>query len=50
MPSVLPVQAISRGGATRRIVEVTVPGPAFQREHGAGADVSLHAHRFDGRF
>src|SRR5438093_10830970 len=31
MPSVLPVQAISHGWSTRRIVDVTVPGPAFQR-------------------
>jgi hypothetical protein len=30
-PKVLPVQAISRGGSTRSIVDVIVPGPAFQR-------------------
>ncbi len=30
-PSVLPVQANSRGGSTRRIVDVIVPGRAFQR-------------------
>src|SRR5215831_186063 len=37
MPSVLPVQAICRGGSTRRIVEVIVPGPAFQRKTVPGA-------------
>src|SRR5262249_12108951 len=37
MPSVLPVQAICRGGSTRWIVEVIVPGPAFQRKTVPGA-------------
>jgi hypothetical protein len=32
MPKVFPVQAIIRGGSTRRSVEVTGPGPAFQRK------------------
>src|SRR6266540_7400705 len=32
MPSVLPVHAISRGASIRWMVEVIVPGPAFQRK------------------
>src|SRR5262245_7295879 len=32
MPSVLPVHAIRRGASTRLIVDVIVPGPAFQRD------------------
>src|SRR6185437_1975401 len=31
MPNVVPVQAISFGGSTRWIVDLIVPGPAFQR-------------------
>jgi hypothetical protein len=31
MPNVLPVQAIRRGRSTSWIVDVIVPGPAFQR-------------------
>jgi hypothetical protein len=31
MPNVVPVQAMSLGGSTRWIVDVIVPGPAFQR-------------------
>src|SRR5918996_2990061 len=32
MPKVLPVQPISLGASTRSIVDVMVPGPAFQRK------------------
>src|ERR671918_831541 len=31
MPKVLPVQPISLGASTRWIVDVMIPGPAFQR-------------------
>ena len=37
MPSVRPVQAICQGGSTRWIVEVIVPGPAFQLNTDPGA-------------
>src|SRR5688572_4417314 len=37
MPSVLPVQAMRRGRSTCSIVELIVPGPAFQRNVEPGA-------------
>src|SRR5438093_10222491 len=43
MPNAFPVQEISRGGRSCRIVDVIVPGPAFQRN----SDPSARRPRID---